>query len=103
MKDYILQEKNPNNDLAIQTALCALAFKVPEASYHKSLETLIHEAKEDWKIKLCQELHDKKIPYNYSLSSETMLVTKLWEGVRETIYADGTMTLDGKIMEFDPN
>lgn len=103
MKHYILAEKNPENELAIQTALCALAAKVPVASYKKSIETLIKESKEEWKTKMCQDLLDNKIPYNYGLSSAENFVNKLWDGVTETQYADGTMILNGVLMEFDPN
>lgn len=103
MKHYILAEKNPENDLSIQTALCALAAKVPVASYKKSIETLIAESKEEWKTKLCKDLLDNKIPYGYSLSNAEGFVNKLWDGVTETQYADGNMILNGTLLEFDPN
>jgi hypothetical protein len=103
MKVYILNEKNPNNDLAIETALCALAAKVPAASHEKSIRSLIASAREPWKTELCQKLVDGKIPFNYRLTSKDQLVNKTWDGVTVSVYADGTMVLNGKLMEFDPN
>jgi len=102
MKDYILAEKNPKNELVIQTALCALASKVPIASYNKSVGTLVNEAKEPWKVELCKKMLNGEIPFRYALSSRDQLVTKLWEGVTETEYADGLMIINGTVMEFDP-
>lgn len=103
MKKYILAEKNPENDLSIETALCALAAKVPRASVEKSIQSLIDEAQEHWKIDLCRQLLFGKIPFGYALSSEDQLMTKLWEGVNETVYTDGRIILNGSLMEFDPN
>ncbi|MCC6372562.1 MAG: hypothetical protein IT236_16280 [Bacteroidia bacterium] len=103
MKVYILNEKNPKNDLAIETALCALAAKVPKASHEKSIKALVASAREPWKTDLCQKILDGKIPFNYGLTSKDQLVNKVWEGVTATVYADGTMVLNGKLMEFDPN
>ncbi len=103
MKEYILKEKNPDNNLSIETALCALAAKVPEASVKKSIQSLINEAKEPWKIALCKELLANKVPYNYALSNDLLLVTKPWEGVTTTTYSDGTLIINGSLMEFDPN
>ena len=103
MKNYILAEKNESNDLSIETALCALEAKVPKASVQKSIESLIFEGRELWKVQLCKDLLDGKIPYNYALSKEDQLVTKQWEGVSQTIYNNGVMILNGNLMEFDPN
>ena len=103
MKVYILNEKNPANDLAIETALCALAAKVPPASHQKSIKSLIAAAREPWKTELCQNLLDGKIPFNYRLTSKEQLVNKTWDGVSATVYTDGTMVLNGKLIEFDPN
>jgi hypothetical protein len=103
MKVYILNEKNPDNDLAIETALCALAAKVPPASHEKSIRSLIASSREPWKTELCQKLVDKKIPFNYRLTSKDQLVNKLWDGVTASVYTDGTMVINGKLMEFDPN
>lgn len=103
MKVYILNEKNPNNDLAIETALCALAAKVPKASHEKSIKVLVASAREPWKTDLCQRLLDGKIPFNYRLTSKDQLVNKVWDGVTTTVYTDGIMVLNGKLMEFDPN
>lgn len=102
MKDYILSEKNPKNELVIQTALCALASKVPIASYNKSVGSLVTEAKEEWKVELCKKMLNGDIPFRYALSSRDQLVTKLWEGVSETEYADGIMIINNNVMEFDP-
>lgn len=103
MKVYILNEKNPGNDLAIETALCALAAKVPKASHEKSIRSLIASSREQWKTELCQKLVDGKIPFNYRLTTKDQLVNKTWDGVTATVYTDGTMVLNGKLMEFDPN
>lgn len=103
MKVYILGEKNPNNDLAIETALNALAAKVPKASVEKSIKSLIVSAREPWKVQLCKDLLDGKIPFNYRLTSKDQLVNKSWDGVSATVYTDGTMIINGSLMEFDPN
>ena len=102
MKEYILAEKNPKNELVIQTALCALASKVPVASYNKSVGTLVAEAKEEWKVELCKKMLNGDIPFHYALTSKDQLVSKLWEGVVETDYADGIMVINANVMEFDP-
>ncbi len=103
MKSYILAEKNSANDLSIETALCALEAKVPKASVKKSIESLILESQELWKVQLCKDLLEEKIPFNYGLSNGEQLVTKQWEGVLQTIYNNGVMVLNGSLMEFDPN
>jgi len=103
MKVYILNEKNPQNDLAIETALNALAAKVPKASVEKSIKVLIASAREPWKTQLCQDLLDGKIPFNYRLTSKDQLVNKTWDGVSATVYTDGTIVLNKGLMEFDPN
>ncbi len=103
MKVYILGEKNPNHDLAIETALNALAAKVPKASVEKSIKSLIVSAREPWKVQLCKDLLDSKIPFNYRLTSKDQLINKTWDGVSATVYTDGTMIINAGLMEFDPN
>lgn len=103
IKDYILQEKNPQNDLTIQTALCALSAKVPLATFQKSVKGFISESKEKWKIDLCKNILASKIPFNYSISSNELIVTKTWEGVTLSLYNDGALITNGTLLEFDPN
>lgn len=103
IKDYVLQEKNPENDLAIQTALCALSAKVPLAAFQKSVKELVSESKEKWKKDLCKNILNTKIPFNYSLSSNVQIVTKIWEGVVVSLYNDGALMSNGTLLEFDPN
>jgi hypothetical protein len=103
IKTYITKEKNPLNNLAIETALCALSDKVPPASFHQSVNTLMTSAKEKWKNDLLKNILAKKIPYNYSLTSKDQLVTKVWDGVVISSYLDGILISNGSLMEFDPN
>jgi hypothetical protein len=77
IKTYILNEKNPKNELAIQTALCALADKVPPAAFQQSVKVLIASSHEKWKTDLFKNISANKIPYNYALSSNDLLVTKV--------------------------
>lgn len=100
---FIYKVKNPQHDLAIQTALCALASKVPDAAFQQSVQKLILSCKEKWKNDLLKDISLKKTPYNYSLSSPDQLVTKLWDGVVMSNYLDGILISNGKLMEFDPN
>ena len=83
--------------------LCALAAKVPKASVEKSIKSLVVSAREPWKTELCQKLLDGKIPFNYRLTSKDQLVNKTWDGVSATVYTDGTMVINGRLIEFDPN
>jgi hypothetical protein len=101
--DYILYEKNPKNDLAIQTALCALAARVPLATFQKSVKSLLVESKDKWKTDLCRNILNNKIPFNYSLTNKEQLVTKISDGVQLSVYNDGLLISNGSIMEFDPN
>jgi len=103
IKEYILREKNPSNDLAIQTALCALAAKVPIASYRESVKSLINASQEPWKTQLLSKMLDNKIPYNYSISSAENLVPKAWDYVQISIYNDGALISNNTLLEFDPN
>jgi hypothetical protein len=103
IREYILSEKDPQNDLAVQTALCALASKVPEASFEQSLKSLIAASTEKWKTDICKDMLNNKIPFNYSLTAKDQLVTKTWKGVNVTIYNDGTYIINGSLIEFDPN
>jgi len=103
IKDYILQEKNPQNDLAIETALCVLFVKVPPATFEKSLKSFISEEKEKWKKDLCKNILSKKIPFNYSIADKEQIVTKKREGITLSIYNDGALISNGTLLEFDAN
>lgn len=103
IKTYILQEQNPQNDLAIQTALSALSSKVPPATFEKSVKSFIDEAKEKWKKDLCKNILTNKTPYNYSIADAELVVTKKWEGVTLSLYTDGALMTNGTLLEFDPN
>ena len=103
IKTYILQEQNPENELAIQTALCALEAKVPAATFEKSVKSLVSESKEKWKKDLCKAIAASKIPFNYNLANKEQIVTKTWEGVTLSIYKDGVLLSNGALLEFDPN
>jgi hypothetical protein len=103
IKEFILKEHSEKNQLAILTALCALHLRVPEASFNQSVQELLKSAKEAWKVQLIQSVLEKKIPYNYTLSSKDHVVLKPWEGVQVTNYADGTFMITTGIIEFDPN
>jgi hypothetical protein len=103
IREYILSEKDPRNDLAIQTALNVLAEKVPPASYKQSVTSLIAEAGEKWKADLLKKMLENKIPFNYSLSNPEILVTKAWDGVTVSQYSNGTLITNGNLTEFDPN
>lgn len=103
IRDYILLEKNPLNDLSIQTALCALANRVSPATFQKSLESLRKETKEKWKTELCSKILSKSIPFNYSMANKDQLVTKNWDNVQVSLYIDGVLISNGTLLEFDAN
>lgn len=104
IREYVLKEKNMQNDLSIETALCALADKVPPASYQKSMKELIAaSAKEKWKSDLLKKILANKIPFNYALTSKDQLVTKTWSQVVLSVYNDGVLISNGSLLEFDPN
>lgn len=103
IQKYILTENDPTNDLAIQTSLNALAFRVPEATYKRSVAGLALTANHKWKEELLKKMSQGKIPHNYSLSSGDALVTKAWNGVVVSQYLNGTLISIGQFMEFDPN
>lgn len=103
IREYILAETDPKNDLSIQTALCALLSKVPQATFEKSLKEFISESREKWKKELCRNILANKIPFNYSLANEEQVVLKLWNGVTLSTYSDGSLISNGSLMEFEPN
>jgi hypothetical protein len=103
IKEYILHEKNPENDLSIETALCALNTKVPPASFQQSVKSLIAATTEQWKIDLLDRILAGQIPHNYSLTSDDQLVPKIWDYVQISIYNDGTLISNNTLLEFDPN
>jgi hypothetical protein len=101
--EYIITEGSPTNSLTVQTALCVLAAKLPPASFQKNVKRLSIDAKDKWKADLCKSALANKNPFNYALSSSDQLVTKKWDGVIITPYADGSLITNGTIVEFDPN
>jgi hypothetical protein len=103
IREYILTESSPTNSLTVQTALCVLAAKLPPASFQKNVKRLSVETKDKWKADLCKNALANKNPFNYALSSSDQLVTKKWEGVTLTQYADGSLITNGAMVEFDPN
>jgi hypothetical protein len=103
IKDYILKEQNPENDLAIQTALCALGSIVPNATLKKGIKNFISETKEPWKKELLKNILNDKVPFNYSLAHPLQVVTKKWEGIVLSLYTDGALISNGALLEFDPN
>lgn len=103
IKDYILKEQNPENDLAIQTALCALGSIVPDATLKKSIKSFISETKEPWKKEILKNILNDKVPFNYSLANPLQIVTKKWEGIILSLYTDGALISNGALLEFDPN
>lgn len=103
IKEYVLKEQNPQNDLAIQTALCALYSKVPPATFEKSVKSFAGETKDKWKKDLCKNMAANNVPYNYSLTNKELIIPKKWEGVTLSLYTDGALISNGVLMEFDPN
>ena len=103
IQKYVISENNPANDLAIQTALNALSFRVPDASYRHSIKTLLATTRMRWKEELLRKLLNNDIPFNYSLTNADTLVTKSWDGVVVSTYLNGTLISIGEFMEFDPN
>jgi len=103
IKKYILHEANPKNEVAIQTALCALAAKVPEASFKESLTSLSKEVREDWKKKIIERALNNGEIQLYMLTKKDQIVIKIWQGVEFTEYADGQFVYINGFMEFDPN
>lgn len=103
IKEYILEEKNEKNTLSIETALCILYAKVPEATFEKSLKSFIFEAKDKWKTEHMKKLYKKQIPFGYSGSSSTQIASKVWPGVKISNYAEGILVTDGALLEFDAN
>ncbi len=103
IKDYVMAEKNQKNGLAIETALCILAAKVPEATFEKSVQGFISESKEKWKNELMKKILKKQVPFNYDLAHAAQIVSKAWPNVTFSIYAEGLLITDGTLLEFDPN
>lgn len=103
IKDYVMAEKNPLNVLAIQTALCALEKKVPEATFDKSVKSFMQESKDKWKKELFKNILDKKVPFNYNISDMEQIVTKTWDHVTLSMYLDGALISNYTLLEFDPN
>lgn len=103
IKEYILGEKNEKNTLSIETALCILYAKVPEATFEKSLKGFIFESKEKWKTEHMKKIYKKQILFGYSGSSAGQIASKIWPAVKISTFAEGILITDGVLMEFDPN
>jgi hypothetical protein len=103
IQKYILAEDDPANELAIQTALNALAFKVPEASYKHSIKAMMAMVKVKWKQDLLGQMYEDKIAFGYGISSGDSLVTKVWDGYTVSHYLNGNLISIGEFLEFDPN
>jgi len=103
IKEYILQESNEQNDLAIQTAVCILQTRLSPAAFIQNIKTIANSAPEPWKKTLLNDIVIQKYPYNYSLTTEDQLVPKVWDGVQMSLYLDGTLISNNSLLEFDPN
>lgn len=103
IRKYILREVDPKNEVAIQTALCALAAKVPEASFKESLTSLSKEVKEEWKKKIIERALNNGEIQLYMLTKKDQVVIKIWKGVEFTEYTDGHFVFINGFMEFDAN
>lgn len=103
IKEYILQEINPMNDLAIQTALCVLQTRVAPAAFPQNVKTMATAVTEPWKKQILDDVLAKKLPYTYALTSEDQLINKAWDGVLMSLYLDGTLISNNTLLEFDPN
>jgi len=81
IKDYLVKEQNPQNELAIETALGALYSRVPPATFEKSVKGFLSEEKEKWKKDIYKNILAKKILNNYSIANAELLVIKKWDYV----------------------
>lgn len=103
IKDYVLHETNQLNDLAIETALCALYSKVSDAAFKQNVKSMATAATEPWKKELLEKIATDKIPYHYGLTSEEQLTPKAWDGVQMSLYTDGTLISNNTLLEFEPH
>ena len=103
IKEFITQEKNPANDLAILTAICALQTKVSEVSFQQGLKNIANNLQEPWKKELLTKVIENKIPFNYSVTKPQQLAAKVWDQVQVSYYSDGTLISNKTLLEFDPN
>lgn len=103
IKEYISKETNPLNDLAIETALCALEARVSTNAFSQNVKSMAEATPDAWKKEIIENVLAGKFPYNYSLSNEEQLVPKIWDGVQISIYTDGTLISNNTLLEFDPN
>ena len=103
IKQYIINEKNERNGLAIQTALCVLAGKIPEPSFERSLQGIEKSVNEKWKKDILNNVLAKKYLFDYSLASNDKVTTKVWEGFTVQVYNDGVLITNGIFTEFDEN
>lgn len=103
LKDYILSETAVSNESAVQTAMCIIHTKISENAFVQNAKNLASKVQEPWKKELLETYAGKGIPYNYKLTSETQLVTKVWDNVVMSVYNDGILISNGTLLEFDPN
>ena len=87
----------------IETALNALAFRIPEPVYRNNVSDLTEETSENWKKELLQRALNGKIPFGYSLTMENELRTKTWQGVSAEDFENGTLIIFAELTEFDPH
>jgi hypothetical protein len=102
IKDYILKETDPLNDLSIETALCVLHTKVSDNAFNQNVKSFAALTKDVWKKELLESLLTDKYPFNYSLCNDKQLAPKAWDGVQFSAYTDGTLISFGTFLEFDP-
>ena len=103
IKTYLLSEKNERHGLAIQTAVCIMYTKLPEAAFKPNLESITKAVNEKWKKDILVNILDKKYDFNYSLTSTTKVVTKVWDGVTVQPCPEGILIVTGNFSEFDEN
>jgi hypothetical protein len=103
IKEILIKEKNPNNDLVILTAICALHTKISENSFQQAVKNLSNFMSEKWKVDLLTKVADGAIPFNYPLTKADQLAAKVWDFVQVTYYNDGALISNNTLLEFDPN
>lgn len=103
IKNYLLSEKNEAHALAIQTAVCIISEKAPEAAFAPNIENIRKACNEKWKKEIFTNILDKKYQDKYSLTSATTMVTKVWERVAVQNCPEGLLITSGTFTEFDEN
>jgi len=103
IKDYVMAEADPVNDLAVQTAMCVLFTKISDNAFQQNVRNLSQKAKEPWKKELLEKMANAQIPFNYQLTTADQLATKVWDKIQVSNYSDGLLISNGDLLEFDPN